>query len=53
MRTNNMISVIRVYLLLANSSKNSRARVINDNASKKNFHTKFSILSLESKYLET
>ena len=51
-RTNNMISVIRIYLL-ANSSNESRARHHVYNASKKNVHGKFCILPLESKYLET
>ena len=48
------ISVIRIYLLHANSSNDSLARRHNIyNASKKNVHGKFRILPLESKYVET
>ena len=48
-----MISVIRIYLLLAYSSNDSWARRDKYNASMENVHGKFRILSLESKYLET
>ena len=48
------ISMIKIYLLLANSSNDSRARRHNIyNASKKNVHGKFRMLPLESKYVET
>ena len=50
---NTRISVIRIYLLLANISNDSRDRRHNIyKASKKNVHGKFRILRLESKYVE-